>query len=618
MREIDRILNILEQCLRDSIYLPVETERIELKDLSSGDDWKELYKTSCAFLNTNGGIIIIGVNEKNKQYRLTGFNQDNEEKLKELSQKIFTNEEGQTMDLQNYFPAYEIKPMLDKRVCLVFVEKLPEDLKFAFLQKTAYERKITGDHKIAAQKIQSQKEIKEELLHAREIQIIPDATLDTLNVDKLNEYLIRLNRDVKVENLKADINSALPFLTRKGFVRNGKPTLLGLLVCGDNIYDFVQGRCQVDGFVESPVEIAQNKQVMKDNIIQLLENSFGFVLKNIQVGVSSERGGRSKPEYPERLIRETVNNALAHRDYTSDRFVNIIIKPDQHIEIRNPGAFRADQKIKIDQYVKTRRIIPNPKARNPRLADILKSFDRWEGRGLGMASLTNSCLDNEIDVPYYVLHSENDISLFVKKGKVLDESMRLWIDSFSGYIFKQNKGRELMEEQEIVLSYFYKSEILNRQERYTIILTPDNNHFDVITTLEKNGLIVKHPESLDLYPIFLVDRVLSKTDYTDELRLLFGGAYDSLSNDHKDVLEATFQHNFFSREPEVSAKRVNNYLYSRKFGATSDIKQYENYYRKIRTIFNSLEKASFIVRADGQKPRFVLNQKFSRTPSLFD
>ncbi|MCC7507489.1 MAG: hypothetical protein IT259_19435 [Saprospiraceae bacterium] len=477
---------------------------------------------------------------------------------------------------------------------------------------------MTGDHKIDKHKLQAQKELRDELANAREIQIVPTASLDNLNIDKLNDYLIRLNRDIKVESLKADIPSALSFLSRKNFIRDGKPTLLGLLVCGDNIYDFVQGRCQVDGFVESAIEIAQNKQIIKDNIIQLLEQSFVFVLKNIQVGVSAEKGGKSKPEYPEKLIRETVNNALAHRDYSSDRFVNIIIQPDQHIEIRNPGAFRADQKILIDQVVKTRRIIPNPKARNPRLADLLKSFDRWEGRGIGMASLTNSCLDNEIDVPFYILHTENDISLFVRKGKVLDEPMKLWLDSFSGFIYKQNKGRDLSEEQEIALAYFYKSELLNRQERYTIILTPDNNHFDVISTLEENGLIYRHPNSPDLYPVFLVNRVLVKNEYSNELLQIFGGAFDNLSNDYKDVLDATYQHNFFSREDIVSAKRVNNYLYSKKFGPTSDVKHYENYYRKIRTIFNNLEKGGFIVRADGSKPRFVLNTNFPRTPSLFD
>lgn len=47
----------------------------------------------------------------------------------------------------------------------------------------------------------------------------------------------------------------------------------------------------------------------------------------------------------------------------------------------------------IDHLIPLRRIIPgNSKPNNPRLAEILKVFDRWEGKGLGMSTLTNECL----------------------------------------------------------------------------------------------------------------------------------------------------------------------------------------------------------------------------------
>ncbi|MCC7507488.1 MAG: ATP-binding protein [Saprospiraceae bacterium] len=134
MREIDRILDKIESCIRESTYYPVETDRIEVKDVTSGEDWTEVYKSACAFLNANGGILIIGIKEKNKNYQLTGFNPDNEEKIKELAKK-FTNEDQKPLDLQGYFPSIEIKEMLDKRVCLVFVEKLPEEMKYVYYNK---------------------------------------------------------------------------------------------------------------------------------------------------------------------------------------------------------------------------------------------------------------------------------------------------------------------------------------------------------------------------------------------------------------------------------------------------------------------------------------------------
>ena len=323
---------------------------------------------------------------------------------------------------------------------MVYVEKLDEEQKYVFYKGEAHKRKITGDHKLTPAEIEAQNELKAELENVRELKTVDNATLEALDVDKLNQYIIRLNRDVSVETLKADIHSALSFLSRKAFIRSDKPTLLGMLVCGRNLEDYVGARCQVDGFVDSPIQIAENKQVLKDNILALMERSVGFVYKNIQVGVSHINSGTPTPEYPEKLIRETVNNALAHRDYGIDKFVNIVIKPNESIEIRNPGNFRQEQKLVFDdpaQKIRFRRIVPIAKARNPRLADILKTFDRWEGRSIGMASLVNACLDNQIGVPYYIFHSENDISLFIPKGKSLDDKMEHWFDSFSGYLQKK-------------------------------------------------------------------------------------------------------------------------------------------------------------------------------------
>lgn len=619
MAYIDRILQQLESHIAAGTYSELEADKIEIKDLSSSDDWTELYKSVCAFLNTEGGIIVVGIREKNKHYLLTGYNAGNEDKLKQLPNQ-FTDKEGTRISLEQNFPSSEIREFMDKRICLIYVEKLPEDQKYAFYKGFAYERKMTGDHKIDASKIARKEEQKKELESAKELELINDASLDSLDIDRLNDYIVRLNREVKVESLKADIPSALPFLTRKGFVRNGTPTLLGILLCGSHPYDWVAGRCQVDCFVDSEHQVAQNKQVLKDNIIPLMESAVGFVFKNIAVGVGYEGGGTSRPEYPEKLIREIVNNALAHRDYSSDKFANIIIKPDTWIQVRNPGSFREDQKLFFEQPVRVRRIVPNPKPRNPNLADILKVYDRWEGRGLGMASLTNACLDNQIDVPYFLFQNKNDISLYVPKGKVLDDDARFWLTSFSGWIYRQTGGRGLNAEEETVLTYFYKSEQHNQRERYTILLTPDNNHFDVISKLESYGLIsrILGHEDQSIYPLFIVNPILKQDDFYPALRTLFGSSFDLLKPEYKDVLEAIYLHNEYSKDHAISAKATDLFLYTRKHKVVRNLREYDTYSRKVRTIVNKLEKKGFIERADGKSPRFVVNKNFARTPSLFD
>ncbi len=621
MKEITNILSKLESHVQAGTFEQLESDKIELKSLAEGTDWTELYKSVCAFLNTEGGIVIVGVKEKNRKYFFTKYKgeQGEEDKLRDLVNQ-FTDEQGNKLKLTEQFPAPEIVDFMDGRLCIIYIEKLPEDRKYVFFKGTAYTRTLTGDDKISLSQIEEHREYKEELTSAKELTLVKEATLENLDVEKLNEYISLLNREVKVESLKPDIYASKSFLTRKGMIRTDQPTLLGMLVCGTHIYDWVQGRCQVDAYVDSPIQVAQSKQVIKDNIFRLMENAVGFVYKNIQIGVSYEKGGAPLPEYPEKLIRETVNNALAHRDYGSDGFVNIIIKPNEHIEIRNPGKFRQQQILRIDesvQNIRLNRIIPVAKARNPKLADILKTYDRWEGRGIGMASLTNACLENQINVPYYILRPDT-ISLFIPKGKILDDNAEMWLDSFAGYIRKKNNNRPLSEEERIVLTYFYKSERLNREEKFTVLLTPDNNHFSVIADLQEKGLVFRLPHE-SVYPILLIDRQLLKTDFSDELRAFFGPAYDDLGLDYQDALNVVWLFNkFSSKEKQVSANLIGTYLFFRKNTFMASPRVYDDFRRKFRNIVNRLESYKFLVRKNGNKPDFEANAGFRESPLTKD
>ncbi len=612
MRDIDTRLLQIEQHLQNNTYETVETDKIELKDLSGGEDWKELYKTTCAFLNTRGGIIIIGVKEdaKNQRFKFTGFNLNNESKLKELP-NLFSDDSKRSIDVSEFIRTdlIEIKPFLTGQICLLFVEKLPDELKYVLYKGEGYDRQLTGDHRIPPEKIVRQKELKLELQSAKELQFVPNTTLNDLDIDKLNDYISRLNKDLKVESLKPDITSAISFLSRKKFIReHHHPTFLGMLVCGKHLYDYVEGRCQVDCYFDTGNEIANDKKVYKDNIIGLLERCIAFVFAKINTGISMERGGTTLYEYPERVIRETINNALAHRDYNSSRFANLTIVLNKHIEIRNPGKFREEQLLVQNGKIALRRIIPIPKAQNPNLADVLKSFDRWEGKGWGMAALTNFALANAIDLPYYRLYPSEDIGLFIPKGQVLDEKMNQWLDSFSKYIRQKTKGKTLNNEQKTVLAYFYKSELLNALERYTVNLTPDNNHFEVIKTLEDYGLVEKKPDSPLDVPIYFIDRTLTRTDFTEEINAIIGSRYYDLSNDYKQILEVIYQFNQYSEVHEISANLIGNYLYFKKYQSVNDQNSYNNFKRKIRSNINKLENGGFIRRKQAGKPDYELNK----------
>lgn len=612
---VDVILGKLAELITQGRFEDMESDTVEIKPVpAEGGQWRELHKSVNAFLNTRGGIVIFGVKEEGqgspRRYVFTGYQEHAEPKLKDLP-GLFTDRPGHKLDMSDCFPPMELRPFLGGRVAVMYVDELAADRKYCFLGGEAYRRVITGDHKIKEAEVDAQEEFKEEAVHARELQPVQGATIDDLDLDRLNEYIQQLNRTVKIETIKPDLSAAMPFLERKAFVKSGGVTTLGMLVCGRHPGDHLGFRCQVHGYVDVPQEIAQDKQDLGDNILPLMEGSLAYILRNIQVGVSVAGGGRMRPQYPEELLRETVNNALAHRDYSINRQVIITIKPGEHISIQNPGTFRKHLLVETQQAPRLLRIVPEAKPRNPKLADVLRVYRKWEGRGIGMATLVNLCLQNQIDLPYYRFYQE-EVRLFVCAGKLLDDRMERLFLSFDAYIEDKLNGLEPTQSQKLVLAYLIKSEWANEQLRHSILLTPDNNHYEELVSLERVGLIYKHTESTQLYPLYVVDRELMKRDYIDELRTIFGMTFDAMDSFAKKVLGVVYRFNYFSKIKSVSAKQASFSLWAQEAGSTGDIKAFDTFYRKVRYTFNKLEKDEFIIKSEAGRG-YLLNETYRQS-----
>lgn len=620
MKEVEKILNRLEDCIQNNYYEPVETEIVELKPTPPNlNGAKEMLKSVCAFLNTNGGILILGIKDNNnvspKNYELKGYKEDFENVLK-LIGKQFTDKDGRDLDVSEFILNYSVKEFLTDRVCVVYIDKLPEEQKYVFFENVAYRRILTGDTKMDSDTIEKHEEFKEEIRNARELNIEPNTTLENIDLDKLNDYIYLLNTEIRTESPKTGIENAQAFLSRKKFVIGENVTTLGMLVCGKNVKDYLGWRAQVDGFVDTSVEVADDKKTLVDNVIPLMEKSYAYILKNIQIGVTIDNGGTSKPEYPKQLLRETINNAIAHRDYSINKYVNINIKPNAFIEIRNPGSFKKQLLIDlVEDEIPVRRIIPDSKPRNPNLADVLKIFDKWEGKSRGMSNLVNEALANKIDLPYYRFYSKDDLGLFIPKGKLVDDSFLSLLASFDLFIEQKLDGSPITEAEIAVLAYFYKSERANSLYRHTILLTPDNNHVNAIQRLEKSGLIFKHLKSPQLYPIFLLHRDLVRENYNAELRSIYGGRFDELSEVGKKVLSLIYQFNHNSKNRTVSATQAGRLLFYTTHQTIDDLKAFDAFKRKIYNVFKQLVVSGLLKEI---KRGYFINENIERIPSLFD
>jgi ATP-dependent DNA helicase RecG len=635
MDSLSHILSRLEQCVQHRSYESLETDWLEIKPVpSNGNAWSSIRETIGAYLNTRGGIVVLGVRDEQgppRRYEFTGYTEDNSGNLSEL-RRAFQDHRNNPLDAADSL-RFEVRPFSTGQIAVIRVSALPEDRKYCFFRGEAREGVADRDEKIPLHRILEQEERKREMETYRELRAVDDAGLEDFSLQRINELVLLINQGQNrpIETIKSTLGDASAFLVNKRFMlKDGKVTTLGILVCGAHPEDHLMFRSHLDAFVDVPNSIAQDKKTFRDNILQLMEAAHGWTLRNILTGVSPEAGGTLVAEYPDKLIRESINNALAHRDYSINRPVQLTIKPRVSLSIRNPGHLPSELVLeKPADTIPVRRIFANPRARNPRLADILKLHNKWEGKGIGMSDLVNCALANQIDLPYYLFHSADELSLTIPAGRVLDDATNLWFELLEGLIMRRTENRPLTNEQKIVLAYLLKSERANRDGRYTLALNPGNNHFRAIADLKSCGLIELHPSTEQYREVYVVSRDLANDDNQAELHAIFGEEFtglDLLGQQTLNMISIAEKH---SQDGGLNAKQVSRLLETRlpeEFRKRGD----DEFYRAIRyrierlapdkRILDSRDEGDWVsahdkmlsMRGSTSRPVFRLNRGYTR------
>jgi predicted HTH transcriptional regulator len=98
-------------------------------------------------------------------------------------------------------------------------------------------------------------------------------------------------------------------------------------------------------------------------------------------------------ELPPEALRETVTNAVMHRNYLSHAFIQISIYDDR-VEIYSPGKLVAPQS--LDKMMSGLSYL-----RNPLLADMFQQMRMAEHWGTGIQRVREACLENGVEPPAY-------------------------------------------------------------------------------------------------------------------------------------------------------------------------------------------------------------------------
>ena len=591
---VDSTLAAVELSLKTGDFVSVESTLIELKDLSTGALWTALKKSICAFLNSEGGYVICGIRERNRKYIITGFNENDEAKIIDLQTKDFRDDKGQAIDLKDFI-SFDYRSISNKRVAILAVQALPADRKYIQFDNVFYERMLTQDKQIGEVRLRQQSEYKTELEYSKEISVVENANIDDLDIEIINQYVLKLNLGSKKETIKKDINDAADLLQRKHFLNpNGKVTILGLLICGKDPARYIENRARLHCFFETGEDISRDKKFYENDLLTLADDAFAFIWGKIRVGVSARNGGSSEPEYSETLIREVINNALAHRDYSINQPITVRIKPEESVEVKNPGTFKQRMLIAaVSDGKLVRRIRGFSESKNPKLASILQTLNKIESQGKGMATLVNECLQNKTGVPYYDISIPDTISLFIPSGPLINQPTRAWLDSFKSY-FESCLGRSLTMEDELVLAYHYNSEARNQRGHFTILLNESNNHYNSISSLKAAGILLEPSLGLDnAAKIYVINPELTKPNYNSELKMLFGEDFSTLDSRYKSVLNIIYRYSYFSKIP-VKPANITPEVFHLEYGKAFLPTKSETLGRNIRKICVDLLKENYL------------------------
>lgn len=372
-----------------------ESRTLEFKRMGDNKIVRKLLEAICAFANTEGGVLALGVADEKQgkgAARLFGI-QENPEALDELTRKVRTQ----------YHPPIETIRFLrlpctlrDGSAGAVVLVQVPQsDKVHSIVDDGTWTRLTAGNREMTAAEIA-------ELAYRRGVRSaesepvpIDWALLETpvwaefaanrgfSRTRPLPEQMAQLGLAEKVAGEWVPRRAAvLLFAEEPGglLAAQGTRAEIRLIV--------YQGKAAEAG---AKPNMKKPPRTLRGPLIRLIDDTVRVVLDELASGVELAASGfKAQHRYPERVVKEAIVNAVIHRDYRLNRDILIRIFDDR-MEVDSPGVFPGN--ITPANIVKA-----GSKARNPLIAKTLRdspvppNFDLNEGVPMMFAEMATAHL----------------------------------------------------------------------------------------------------------------------------------------------------------------------------------------------------------------------------------
>ncbi len=400
----DRLSAVIERLRRQG----ADDGDVEVKECGrklSGDIWE----TVSAFANTSGGLILLGLSEKEGFSPVQGFDLD-----RVRDQFVAGMGDGGTPSKLVNPPKYKIERVEVDGALVLAIEILELDpaSKPCYLfdrgpAKGSYKRVDDKDVPLSANELFS-------VSTASRVGNFDREPVEAASVADLNKTLLERTFDRAYDlspRAMSGTQNEWDRLQRLNFINEaGEVTKAGVLTAGTYPQQFFP-RLVVDVAVHAGLEKSVpgaprflDRTVCEGTLGEMVADAVGAIAKNLKRrSVVTGVGRVDELEIPEEVIREAVANALIHRDYSprhDGQAVSVDIFDDR-IEVANPGGLYGSKTrenladglscCRNATLMKLMSLVPLPAA----------AGSPAEGNGSGVPMMIRECEQRGIPVPEF-------------------------------------------------------------------------------------------------------------------------------------------------------------------------------------------------------------------------
>ncbi len=435
-----------------------------------------LAETFAALANTQGGIVLLGIDPVNLA-------------IKGVRETDTTRDKALAAGLRCEPPLVLPRPIianLEGRE--IFVVQVPAGLPHAYALRGKYFAR-EGKKNRALGPRQLRQLLRERGEGNFEAQTLAGASLDDLDRERVSGYA-RLFLPEEGQRHRWD-EATLDLLYRRGCLvkveSQFRPTVSGLLLFGREPQRLLPS-AEILLARYSGTQMSDNflRETARGPLSEQIRTAEAFVMANVRKGARiGDLVREDRPEYPAPAVREAIVNAVAHRDYAiRGEEIRVLMFTDR-IEVYSPG--RLPGHITVDNIVEERF------ARNEVVVQVLTDLGFVERLGYGIDRIIRLAHEAGLPAPRFE-ETANGFRLTLRGAG----------EKFATHGFDMNRFRDtpLNERQEAALKFLDdRGRITNREYRE---LYPDVSEETIrrdLADMVEAGLLLKMGDKKGTYYI---------------------------------------------------------------------------------------------------------------------